>query len=114
MTLNFSPEGMLQKSGENKEALLSPAALERARLRGQILEAPAVLCDSELSLHIDLGCMRGIIPKEEALYCRPGEIAKDIAIITRVGKPVACKILDFTERDGERVAILSRRAVQKA
>ncbi len=114
MTLSFSPEGMLQKSAENKEALLSPAALERAQLRGQILEAPAVLCDSALSLHVDLGCMRGIIPREEAIYCRPGEKVKDIAIITRVGKPVAFRILDFTERDGERVAILSRRAVQEA
>ena len=114
MTLRYRPEGALQKTLENKESLLSPTALERARLSGKILEAPAVLCDSELALHIDLGCMRGIIPREEALYCRPGEVAKDIAIITRVGKPVAFKILDFTEQDGERVAILSRRAVQEA
>ena len=113
MTLSFHPEGTLQKNTENKEMLLSPATLERARLSGKILEAPAVLCDSELSLHIDLGCMRGIIPREEALYCRPGEAAKDIAIITRVGKPVAFKILNFIERDGECVALLSRRAVQR-
>jgi small subunit ribosomal protein S1 len=56
--------------------------------------------------------MRGFIEREEAVWCRPGEVAKDIAVITRVGKPVAFKILRFDEENGERVAILSRRAAQ--
>ncbi len=113
MTNRFKPEGMLEKTKENKEALSSPAALEHAWRAGQILEAPVLLCDNRLRLHVDLGCMRGIIEREEALYCRPGESIKDIAIITRVGKTVAFKILRFEEEDGERVAILSRREVQR-
>lgn len=113
MTNRFKPEGMLEKTKENAQALASPAALERAWRTGQILEAPVILCDSELRLHVDLGCMRGVIEREEALYCRPNETLKDIAIITRVGKTVAFRILGFATEGEERVAILSRRAVQR-
>ena len=113
MTRCFGPEGVLEKSKENKEALASVAGLERAQREGQILEAPVLLCDSQMRLHVDLGVMRGIIPREESVYCRNGEALKDIAIITRVGKVVAFRILQFTEENGERVALLSRREVQR-
>ena len=113
MITRFKPEGTLYKTKENKDALSSPAALERAWRTGEILEAPVLLCDSHMRLHVDLGCMRGIIEREEAVYCRPTESLKDIAIITRVGKTVAFKILRFDEENGERVAILSRREVQR-
>ena len=57
--------------------------------------------------------MRGIIEREEAVWCRPGEEIKDIAIITRVGKPVCFQVIGFGEENGVRVARLSRRAAQK-
>ena len=66
-----------------------------------------------MSLTVDLGCMKGIIPKEEAVYNVTGEPVKDIAVITRVGKTVCFKIIDFETRNGETAAILSRRAAQK-
>lgn len=108
----FLPEGMLSETKENREALSSPVALERARAAGTILEAPVLLCDGEMRLHVDLGCMRGIMPREEAVWCRDGEEIKDIAVLTRVGKPVCFLVTDFTEEDGERVALLSRRRAQ--
>ena len=113
MTRCYGPEGLLEKTKENKEALASVAGLERAQRQGQILEAPVLLCDSQMRLHVDLGVMRGIILREEAVYCRHGEPIKDIAIITRVGKTVAFKILQFAEENGERIALLSRREVQR-
>ena len=109
----YKPEGMLNVTAENREALSSPEGLERALRLGQILEAPVLLCDNEMRLHVELGCMRGIIPREEAVWCRPGETIKDIAIITRVGKSVAFKIIGFGEEKGQRVALLSRRAAQE-
>ena len=112
MIHTYKPEGMLLSTKENREALSSPEALERAGRLGQILEAPVVLCDNRMRLHVDLGCMRGLIEREEAVWCRPGESIKDIAVITRVGKPVAFKFLRFAQEEGERVAILSRRAAQ--
>jgi small subunit ribosomal protein S1 len=109
----YQPEGSLLHTAQNKEYLASPAALERALAQGRILEAPAILCDAQMRLHVDLGCMRGYIEKEEALWCRQGEQIKDIAILTRVGKPVCFKILGFTEERGERIALLSRKAAQR-
>ena len=110
----YKPEGMLGATKENREALASPEGLERARCTGQILEAPALLCDNQMRLHVDLGCMRGVIEREEAVWCRPGEEIKDIAIITRVGKPVTFRVMGFREVRGERYAVLSRRAAQSA
>ena len=113
MTNTYKPEGMLGPCRENREALASPEALERAGRAGQIIEAPVILCDNRMRLHVDLGCMRGIIEREEAVWCRPGESIKDIAVITRVGKPVVFKFIGFGEENGERVAFLSRRAAQE-
>ena len=109
----YCPEGQLYQTKENKEALSTPNHLERAMQTGKILEAPATLCDGDLRLCVDLGCMRGYISREEAVWCRPGESVKDIAILTRVGKPVCFKVIGFTQERGVRVALLSRRAVQE-
>jgi len=114
MSYLYKPEGMLERGVDNKEALSSPATLERAMRTGRILEAPVLLCDNSMRLHVDLGCMRGIVEREEAVYCRPGEVLKDIAVITRVGKTIAFKVLRFATENGETVAMLSRRAAQEA
>ena len=108
----YQPEGCLWKTPENRAALSSREELTRAMEAGRILEAPALLCDNRMRLHVELGCMRGIMEREEAVWCRPGEHVKDIAVITRVGKPVAFKILRIGEEEGEPVAYLSRRAAQ--
>lgn len=109
----YLPEGLLLDTRENREALATPASLERAMQTGMILEAPVLLCDSDLTLHVDLGCMRGYIPREEALWCRPDESIKDIAILTRVGKAVCFTVTGFREVNGERAAMLSRREAQR-
>ena len=110
----YRPEGALLESAQNREYLSSLAGLERAMRCGAIIEGIATLCDEEMRLHVDLHCARGIIDAPETLACRKGESKKDIAIITRVGKPVACKILSIECRDGEPIVKLSRRAAQEA
>lgn len=113
MTDMYCPEGTLLESTQNKEYLSSLAGLERAMSRGAIVEGIATLCDEEMRLHVDLRCARGIIEAEDTVACRAGETKKDIAVITRVGKPVACKILAIQCRDGVPVVKLSRRAAQE-
>lgn len=113
MEIGFRPEGELLSTKENRDLLSSRSGPERAMKNGTIIEGVATVCDGEMRLSVDLGCMRGIIFPEEAVWCRPGESRKDIAVVSRVGKPVAVKVLSFTERNGETVAILSRRAAQK-
>lgn len=112
-TNSYGPEGTRIGSAENREYISSLEGLEKAMLRGKILEATALVCDSELNLHIDLFGIKGIIEKNECVYLRGSEVLKDIAIITRVGKPVCFKVLRV-DRSGERpVAYLSRREAQR-
>ena len=110
----YKPEGTLISTIQNHEYVSSQKGLERALEKQIILEAPAILCDHDFNLHVALGGkIRGIIPKDEVQYAKD-EATKDIAILTRVGKPVCFKVMGF-ERDssGEVVAVLSRRAAQK-
>lgn len=109
----YQPEGARIASAQNREYLSSLSGLERAMNTGAIVEGIVTLCDGELRLHVDLGCACGIIEPSEALLCRIGEERKDIAIISRVGKPVAFCILSIEHREGGvPVAILSRRRAQ--
>ena len=112
MTNTYKPEGMLIGTAENREFISSLSGLERARDIGKILEATVLLCDSSMRLHVDLYGIEGIIEKNECVYCKDGETVKDIAIITRVGKPVAFKIMEIVYENGRPVARLSRRQAQ--
>lgn len=105
-------EGKLIGTKENREYISSLAGLERAKQEGKILEGVVKMCDSEdLDMHIDLYGIDGVIPKEESVYGVP---VKDIAIITRVGKAVAFKVIDIEkDKNGKVRAILSRREAQR-
>ena len=80
---NYLPEGYLISSAENRELTSSIRGLEKARDQEKILEATAVMCDSDLNITVDLCGIKGIIPKSEALLAEENQ--KDIAIITRIG-----------------------------
>lgn len=107
----YLPEGSLISTSENREYTSSFEGLERAMQEGKILEGIVKMCDSEaMDLHLDLYGITGIIPKSEVIY---GEEIKDIAIITRVGKPCAFKVIGFDKDEkGRKRAILSRRLAQ--
>jgi len=109
----YKPEGSLLHTPENRNFTSSLAGLERAMITGAVLEETALLCDSDMNLHFDLGGITGILPREECLYCRPGESDKDIAVITRVGKPVCFRVIGIERESGVPVAYLSRRRVQR-
>ena len=113
MTNCYTPEGSLFGTRENREYVCSRQGLTRALAEGKILEATALLCDSRMRLHVDLYGMTGIIDRSEAVYDPTGKDVKDIAVITRVGKPVCFKVLGFAYEDGREVALLSRREAQK-
>lgn len=109
----YRPEGMIMGSAQNRELLsMGRAGLERAMERGIIMECTALLCDGDMNLHVDLRGVTGIIPKNEVCLCRDGEEVKDIAVITRVGKPVCFKVTSIEEKGGKITAYLSRREAQ--
>ena len=109
----YMPEGCLLNTPENQEYISSIGGLEKAFLEGKILESTVTFCDSSFRLHIDLNGIIGIMEKEETLFCREGETLKDIAIITRVGKPIAFKVIGFRHEDGAIAAVLSRKKAQE-
>ena len=116
MELTYLPEGAILTTARNRDFTATLAGLERAMETGAIIEGTAVLCDSDFNLHVDLPALagvRGIIPRAEAVWSRDGEPAKDIAILTRVGKAVACKVTGIEQgTDGMTTVYLSRRLAQ--
>lgn len=111
----YTPEGQSTIGGRIREAVTSLPGLERAMETGAILEGNVLLCDADFNLHIDFPALpgvRGIIPREETVYTRPGESVKDIAILTRVGKTVCFKVTDLIYKEGTVTAMLSRRRAQ--
>ncbi|MDO5783488.1 MAG: S1 RNA-binding domain-containing protein [Eubacteriales bacterium] len=76
---------------------------------GSILEAPAIRCDAQHNLIIQLDGLTGIMPREEcALGIDTGQ-TREIAILSRVGKPVCFQV----QRIEGNTAYLSRRAAQQ-
>ena len=109
----YYPENYLIATEENKNMFSSKATLKEAWYSGKILEARAALCDKDHNLHVDLGVMKGIIPRREGAVGIDDGTVRDIAIISRVNKPVMFKIIDFRTDDfGQTYAVLSRKAVQ--
>lgn len=109
----YLPEGFLFGTPENTACLSSYQSLSECRKTEKILEAPCIVCNSDHDLVVDLGCMRGIIPREEgAIGIKEGK-TKDIALISRVNKPVCFIITDF-DRDENGIvrAVLSRKKAQ--
>lgn len=110
----YLPEGGIINSAANKAALQNISSLQEAYRNGTVLEARASVCTAEHNLLLDLNGTKGIIPRVEgAMGIESGE-TRDIAIISRVNKPVCFRITGF-EHDGtgKPVAICSRRTVQQ-
>ncbi|MBQ9414735.1 MAG: S1 RNA-binding domain-containing protein [Clostridia bacterium] len=108
----FVPEGDRIHTAENMAAIRSEDALRTAAAVGDVLEAQAFLCDSQHALHVDLPCMEGIIPHEEGAIGIAEGTTRDIALISRVGKPVCFTVEDIV-CDGDRpIAMLSRKNAQ--
>lgn len=112
---SYLPEGLLLNTNENTLFLSSPKMLEKAMREQIILEGIARYCRGDrLELYVDLGCAVGIIPRNEAALEKNGEgKPRDIAIITRVGRPVCFVITELKEENGQLIAILSRKRAQK-
>ena len=111
--MNYKPEGYRMVGVENHEFLCSLAGLEKAQEKGKILESTALLCDASFTLHFDLFGIHGIMPRTEVEHNENDEESKDIAILTRVGKPTCFKVIGFKrEENGSVCAVLSRKAAQ--
>ena len=111
---DYLPEGKRIHDRENQAILQSSRLLHEAAQNGDILEARAVLCDAAHNLTVDLGCMQGVIPREEgAMGIREGSV-RDIAVISRVNRPVCFVVTGFShDENGREIALLSREKAQR-
>lgn len=110
----YLPEGFLLNTPENQAKISSEAALASCIKSGEILEAPCIVCDSKHNLIVDLGNIRGIIPREEGALGISEGFTKDIALISRVNKPVCFTVKELkADENGNPYAILSRKEAQK-
>lgn len=112
--MEFYPEGHLIETTQNTLRISNLFALSEAAKSGDILEGRAIICDSSHNLIVELGSgLKGIISREEgALGIKSGE-TRDIAMISRVNKPVCFMVVGFETIGGQVTPILSRRAAQQ-
>lgn len=108
----YLPEGWHNGSEENKK-ISSVSELSRLVSENEIYEAVAVMCDAKHNLIVDMGFMRGIIPREEGAEGISDGTVRDIALISRVGKPVCFTVSGIkTDSDQKPLALLSRKNAQ--
>ncbi len=113
MTKCYRPEGHLLDTPNNQALCASPAALRRAMEQEVILEGSAILCGPEHGLWVDVGPFRGYMPRTETALGIADGSTRDIAILSRVGRPVCFTVEALEEREGRLCPILSRRRAQE-
>lgn len=109
----YLPEGY-QTQYDMPVSFHSIADAHEALSSHRILEARAVVCDAAHNLIVDLGCMKGIIPREECAIGIKEGTTRDIAILSKVNKPVCFRVTAVrADEKFKPYAVLSRREVQE-
>lgn len=109
----YLPEGSYAALPAVRQALRSPDGLRRAQAEGMILEAVAQRCTAAHDLLFDLGFAQGVMPRTCcALGVAEGD-TREIAILSRVGKPT-CFVVTGVELSADPPTVwLSRTAAQQ-
>ena len=111
---SYKPEGWLIHTRPNQEACRSLSGLQEACRQGTILEARASVCTASHDLIVDFGFCQGTIPREEGAVGIAEGTTRDIALISRVNKPVCFQVLSAElDENGVPAPVLSRRKVQE-
>lgn len=108
----FLPEGRRLCTPENLAICATKAALLAARDRELILEGQVLLCDPGHDLLVKVGPFLGRVPRLETALGVAEGTTREIAILSRVGKPI-CFTVTSVEGDGDDLRLtLSRRRAQ--
>lgn len=111
---DFLPEGELIKLPSNALHTASAAALEDIMKKEIIAEGICTLCDSNHNLIVNFGFAQGFIPRNEGAIGIEEGTTRDIALISRVNKPVCFVVTEVsTDSDGKYRIILSRKKAQE-
>ncbi len=112
MNTTYYPEGMFPQH-LNAQAMTRDQ-LKKAYLDGTILQAEARSATASHDLLVDLGSVEGFIPRSDtAIGIEDGSV-RDIAILSRVGKPICFKITSIEGLyDPKPTITLSRKLAQE-
>ena len=107
--LEYRAEGLCRNANT-----LTPAEWERCIAAGEVLQSTALAYDTDRCLRFEIAGHRARMPFAECVDTAPGEEIKDIAVLTRVGRPT-CFIVTGSQRDenGEEIYLLSRAEAQR-
>ena len=104
----YPPEGL------SAPVPLTLSALRDAQSSGAVLEATALRCDAALCLHFQFGSVAARMPREEVTAPWITGAGRDIAVLSRVGKPVCFTVTGLSaDAKGAPVALLSRKQAQE-
>ena len=106
----YLPEGMGPLFPENQ-----PLSVLREAMDSQtVLEGIAVRCDGRRDLTVRFGGYEGIVPRQDAIHPAISGADRDIAILSRVGKPTCFTVTGIeVDGGGKPHFTLSRRAAQE-
>lgn len=106
----FLPEGVGPLFPEHQSLSVIREAVERQT----VLEGVAVRCDAQRDLHVRLGGYEGVIPRQDAVHPAISGADRDIAVLSRVGKPTCFTVREIAIDSGGRPKLtLSRRSAQE-
>ena len=107
---SFPPEGY----SETDQTPLPLSQVRKQMERGEILEGTALRCDENRALHVDYRGFQGIIPRDEGVAPAVSGSGRDIALLSRVGRPVRFVITSIiVDGGGKPLLMLSRRKAQE-
>lgn len=107
--LEYRAEGLCRNANH-----LRRDELEHCIATGEVLQSTALAYDTNRRLRFELCGHKAYMPYEECLDTSRGETIKDIAVLTRVGRPTCFVITDLRQEEGSSVYLLSRAAAQRA
>ncbi len=103
---DYLPEGRKAKDSPDH---LTESLIKKYILDGTVLEAPVIKSDAGHNLYVRLGRYTGFMPHDETVLGIKDGSVKEIAVISRVNKPVCFRITGIKDD----TPILSRAAVQR-
>ena len=113
MQNEYCCEGKLLPTENNVRLVKDRAGLEEAMATGATVEGISYLCDSSKNLSVRLGAFEAVMPRGECVYTAAGLPEKEIAVMSRVGKPICGKVIALSHaEDGSLRPVLSRRLAQ--
>lgn len=93
---------------------MTPEHLRAAMAAREILQSTALAFDTERQLRFDLNGIRAVMPFELCADGAESGLVRDIAVLTRVGRPTCFVIQSLeTDNNGEPYYILSRAEAQR-